>query len=790
MRFRFGCFYFPNLICSMHSLDRLLRALAICSFLLSVTPHCSWAQAETWRLSPFPDSLVEIRDFVEPYLLPWAGGLDNGQVSAFDLNLDGVDDLVVYDRHSERLLPFLHNGLPGTDDYVYAAAYDSIFPPVQGFALFRDYDGDGDRDLFTYQSAPNSIGHIVAYENLANLLQTQHFFRPYRDLRPLQTDRGGLGTEPTIEIVPYDLPALDDLDGDGDLDILTFDLSATLVEYHRNLSVELYAHADSLTFLLEEGCWGHFSESTTGSTMFLDVFCKQGERGTPSGQRAHLGSTLTVLDLNGDQAKDIMVGDVGADDMVTLLNAGDNDHAYMDSQTVNFPFSRPVDLATLPAAYHLDIDQDGVRDLVISPNEIGTSRNTRNFWYYRNTGNDSVPNFVFLTDDFLQEEMLDFGSRAYPLLVDYDQDGRVDLLVGHYGYFANGSQTTQLTLFRNFGSDSLPVWELITDNLGNLRNSGRYPAHVAPAMGDLDGDGDLDLLLGTIDGKLDYYRNISGSPSSIFPNFTLDTETYAGIDVGSSAAPVMVDVDGDSLIDLLIGEQAGNVNYYRNTGTPQAAAFTLATEQLGQADVAQGTGFNGYSKPQLVTVEGHRYLLVGNQAGYLQRFHWADSLAANDAFAVDTLMSTRQGGRYLAPAVADFNADSLPELMVGNASGGLTLWALATKVPVDTTPVDTTPVDTTPNDTGTVLLPTASSPAISVYPQPTQGSLIIELGADPLAPVQVKLYDLRGRILSEYVLTQQQTRLTLPKVPQGLYLLVVAWPDGRRHRQPLRIDRG
>lgn len=777
-------FLLLTLICSMHSLDRLLRALAICSFLLSVTTHCSWAQSETWRFTPLADSLVEIRDFVEPYQLPWVGGLDNGQVSAFDLNLDGVDDLIIYDRHSERLLPFVHNGLLGTDDYVYAPTYDSIFPPVSGFALFRDYDGDGDQDLFTHQSAPNSIGHLVAYENLANLLQTQHFFRPYRNLAPLQTDRGGLGTEPTIEIVPFDLPSLDDLDGDGDLDILTFDLSATLVEYHLNLSMELYGHADSLTFLLEEGCWGHFSEATTSSTMFLDVFCKQGDRGLPSGQRAHLGSTLTTLDLNGDRAKDIMVGDVGTNDMVTLLNAGDSDHAYMDSQTVNYPLSRPVDLATLPAAYHLDIDQDGVRDLVISPNEIGTARNTRNFWYYRNTGSDSVPDFAFLTDDFLQEEMLDFGSRAYPLLVDYDQDGRVDLLAGHYGYFANGSNTTQLTLFRNFGSDSLPEWELITDNLGNLRNSGRYQAHIAPAMGDLDGDGDLDLIVGTIDGRLDYYRNISGSPGSIFPNLTLDTEDYAGIDVGAAAAPVLIDVDGDSLIDLLIGERAGNVNYYRNTGSAQAATFTLVTEQFGQVEVGQSLGTGGYSRPQLITLEGERYLLVGNEAGYLQRFHWAAGLAVDDAFAVDTLMTTRQAGRYLAPALADINGDSLPELMVGNASGGLTLWALATNVPMDTTPVDTTP-----NDTGTVLLPATSGPAIAVYPQPAQGSVVIALGADPIAPVQVKLYDLRGRILTEYSLTQQKTRLTLSNVPQGLYLLVAAWPDGRQHRQPLRIDR-
>ena len=68
-----------------------------------------------------------------------------------------------------------------------------------------------------------------------------------------------------------DYPAIVDLDGDGDLDILTFGVLGTFIEKHRNLSVERFGHRDSLVFEKTDPCWGRVAESEENNAMYLDT---------------------------------------------------------------------------------------------------------------------------------------------------------------------------------------------------------------------------------------------------------------------------------------------------------------------------------------------------------------------------------------------------------------------------------------------------------------------------------------------------------------------------------------
>src|SRR5690606_16196158 len=92
---------------------------------------------------------------------------------------------------------------------------------------------------------------------------------------------------------------------------------------------------------------------------------------------------------------------------------------------------------------------------------------------------------------------------------------------------------------------------------------------------------------------------------------------YQNINVGLLSKPHVVDLDRDGLPDLLIGERNGNINYYRNTGTATAPAFTLETQSFGGIDLF-GTNFGaGNSTPFIADLDGNgNYdLMVGERLG-------------------------------------------------------------------------------------------------------------------------------------------------------------------------------
>jgi hypothetical protein len=109
-------------------------------------------------------------------------------------------------------------------------------------------------------------------------------------------------------------------------------------------------------------------------------------------------------------------------------------------------------------------------------------------------------------------------------------------------------------------------------------------SQTTPAVGDLDGDGDLDLLVGEALGTLNYYRN---DGTDRVPRFTLVSDEWQGIDVGRRSAPVLHDIDADGDLDLLIGREEGGAVLYRNEGNGTEvrfgldSSFTLPLHHLG-----------------------------------------------------------------------------------------------------------------------------------------------------------------------------------------------------------------
>lgn len=142
-----------------------------------------------------------------------------------------------------------------------------------------------------------------------------------------------------------------------------------------------------------------------------------------------------------------------------------------------------------PAAFHLDIDKDGKRDLLVSPNSRSFTQLFEGMWFYHNSGTDAAPIFEFQQNDLFQDRMLDFGEGACPLPFDHNGDGLMDLIVANAGYSSADPITKQdplLALLENTGTTTAPTFNMITDDYMGLRTSGIGEA-MYPAFADIRG---------------------------------------------------------------------------------------------------------------------------------------------------------------------------------------------------------------------------------------------------------------------------------------------------------------
>jgi len=196
--------------------------------------------------------------------MPWLGGLNNPQFSAADLNKDGIEDLFVFDRKDNKVLTFLNGGTANTIDYTYAPEFQANFPDLDAWALLKDYNCDAVPDLFT--SEDNWVRVFDGYYNTEDELSfefvydTLFYNDPYDQQFPVSY----------LSIVPVDIPAIEDINNDGDIDILTFNLSGGYLEYFENQSQELGLGCDTMIFEIVSPCFGEFYESGIQQSVDLD----------------------------------------------------------------------------------------------------------------------------------------------------------------------------------------------------------------------------------------------------------------------------------------------------------------------------------------------------------------------------------------------------------------------------------------------------------------------------------------------------------------------------------------
>ena len=479
-----------------------------------------------------------------------------------------------------------------------------------------DVDGDGDLDLF--------VGRI----RLANDLFLNDGFGRFSVVTNFPGRAGGKSTTKAV--------SFGDVDGDGDLDALVGNRGEDVLMLNDgsgNFSVATFQSGTSCAVTVE---FADVDGDGDLDALVGDKLMLGGRLGGFAADRTFDGGVMdaTVValgDVDGDGDLDIILGSIEGSEL--LINDGTGSY----SKDARFPGW----ITQTHAVVCGDVDGDGDLDIVFGngfhmggPNQLLINDGSGGFSARTLPGGSSAvttslafadldadgdldllvgncPTYqqedttganILLLNDGTGEFTVDSsfpGSSAHRALTvafgDLNGDGTLDIFIGNADFLGNGNEdfrTNQILL--NQGSGSF-IEDTSFDG-GNKMTRGA-------ALGDADGDGDLDILLGT---------------TSPYPNELLLNDGSGGFSSASDfpgsggvgawgGAVAFLDVDADGALDILIGNSDFRANtLLRNDGSGR---FSIDSNFDGGSGSTYAVALGD------VDLDGDLDLIVGNQGG-------------------------------------------------------------------------------------------------------------------------------------------------------------------------------
>jgi hypothetical protein len=338
-------------------------------------------------------------------------------------------------------------------------------------------------------------------------------------------------------------------------------------------------------------------------------------------------------------------------------------------------------------------------------------------------------------------------SASFPAFADIDSDGDMDLFAGEYYGVIRYFENVGTTLIPDFGPAQ-------TGPFGLTVPASSLAIIAKPTFADLDGDGDIDALLGTAGyngSELLYFEN-TGTP--IAPAFASPQVNPFGLTTsGIVAFPEFADMDGDGDFDLFVGTSDyydGSFEYYENTGTASAPAFAAPQNNpfgLGNTYI--------FALPTIADLDGDgdKDVMAGDYSGGFNYFENTGTVATPafgsmqfNPFGLNTLTD------QCAPAFADIDADGDIDLFAGEYGIDILFFQ---------------------NRAFTIGLDDSKQVSFELFPNPTADLIKID-GIEE--SVSYEILDATGQRVQEG--TYEQAPINVQALPPGQYVLRLRDEEG------------
>ncbi|CAE8698628.1 unnamed protein product, partial [Polarella glacialis] len=516
-------------------------------------------------------------------------GIDVGSFAApfaVDWDEDGDIDLIVSDVY-RHIFFFERNADASLIERTGSSnPFDGIDVGGNAAPCAVDWDGDGDIDLL----ATNSDGRIQFFERSANasLIERTGSSNPFDG----------------IDVGWNAAPCAVDWDEDGDIDLLVGNQDGRIFFFERTADAKLIGR--------------------TGSSNPFD--------GINAGDNA---SPFAVY-WDGDGDIDLLASS-NSDGRIQFLERSAD--AWLTYQTGNFNPFVGIDVGWGAQPCAVDWDGDGDIDLLVG------SQDGR-IYFFERTADASLVERPGSSNPFVS---IDVGRSAHPFAVDWDGDGDIDLLVGKNGLHPMTDLASnpdgRIQFFERTANASL----IERTGSSNPFDGIVVGWNAAPCVVDWDGDGDIDLLVGSSDGRIQFFER---SAHASLIERTGSSNPFDGIDVGWNAAPCAVDWDEDGDIDLLVGSQDGRIYFFERT------ANASLIERTGSSNPFDGINAGDNATPFAVDWDGDGDidLLVGNVVGRVQFFSSSFSCEVLDPCSRNGICAAAAGGACVCLVGYD-NAD-------------------------------------------------------------------------------------------------------------------------------------